>query len=91
MRKSFEGLSKIAEESFPKELLSGAFFIFLNRKKDQMKILFWDGDGLMIFFKRLEKGTYHWKWGSSPKIDRKTFFMFLEGVIPKRFTPRFSL
>jgi len=42
MRKSFEGLSAIVEELFPNELFSGSFFIFLNRRKDLMKILFWD-------------------------------------------------
>ena len=44
MRKSFEGLSKEIEQFFPGELLSGAFFIFLNRYRDHMKVLFWDGE-----------------------------------------------
>lgn len=91
MRKSFDGLSKVIEELFPKELLSGAFFIFLNRRKDHMKVLFWDHDGLVIWFKRLEKGTFAWKWGHEMKIDRKTFFLLLEGVTPKRIQKRFSL
>ena len=41
MRKSFEGLSALVEQLFPGELLSGALFIFLNRRKDQIKVLFW--------------------------------------------------
>ena len=55
MRKSFEGLSAAIETSFPGELFSGAYFIFLNRKKDYMKVFAWDGDGFAIWSKRLEK------------------------------------
>jgi transposase len=90
MRKSFEGLSAIVEQLFPDELLSGALFIFLNRRKDQMKVLFWDKDGLVIWFKRLEKGSFMWKWGDESRIDRKTFFMLLEGIIPKRIQVRYN-
>jgi len=91
MRKSFEGLSALVEELFPNELLSGALFIFLNRRKDHMKVLFWDKDGLVIWFKRLEKGSFAWKWGSNVQIDRRTFLMLLEGVTPKRLQARYTL
>lgn len=90
MRKSFEGLSAAVEQSFPGEILSGALFIFLNRRKDHIKVLFWDGDGFAIYFKRLEQGTYLWK-GKTAAIDRKAFLMLLEGVVPKRIQKRFSL
>jgi transposase len=91
MRKSFEGLSAIIEELFPQELLSGALFIFLNRRKDHMKVLFWDNDGFVIWFKRLEKGTFVWKWESGNRIDRRDFLMMLEGVVPKRMQIRYSI
>lgn len=91
MRKSFEGLSAIVEQFFPGELLTGAFFVFFNRRKDHIKVLFWDGDGFVIYYKRLEEGTFHWKWGEKPKIDRRAFFMLLEGVVPKQLDHRFSL
>ena len=91
MRKSFEGLSAIVEQLFPNELLSGALFIFLNRRKDQIKVLFWDEDGLVIWFKRLEKGSFLWKWGNESLIDRKTFLMLLEGIVPKRIQHRYNL
>lgn len=89
MRKSFEGLSAIVEQLFPGELLSGAFFIFLNRRKDHMKVLFWDKDGLIIWFKRLEKGSFTWKWGDQTPLDRRTFLMLLEGITPKRLQSRY--
>lgn len=91
MRKSFEGLSGIVEELFPDELLTGAFFIFLNRRKDHIKVLFWDNDGFAIMFKRLEKGSFLWKWGSKTSLDRREFLMLLEGVTPKRLQVRYSI
>ena len=91
MRKSFEGLSTNIEELFPGELLSGAFFIFLNRRRDHMKVLYWDRDGFVIFYKRLEKGSFAWKPGDKTILDRRSFLMLLEGVTPKRLNPRFSL
>jgi transposase len=88
MRKSFEGLSALVEQLFPNELLTGAFFIFLNRRKAHMKVLFWDRDGFVIYFKRLEKGSFIWK-SEKNSLDRKEFLMILEGIsfykVQKRF------
>lgn len=91
MRKSFEGLSAIVEQLFPGELLTGAFFIFLNGHRDHIKVLFWDRDGFAIWYKRLEKGTFSGQWGSESSLDRRAFLMLLEGVTPKRLQQRFSL
>jgi len=91
MKKSFEGLSALIEELFPGEVLSGAFFIFLNRRKDHMKVLFWDNDGLVIWFKRLEKGSFRWQWENIKTLDRRTFFMLLEGITPTRLQIRHKI
>lgn len=91
MRKSFEGLSGIFERLFPGELLSGAFFIFLNRRRDHIKVLFWDGDGLTIWFKRLEKGSFQARFEGNTSINRKEFLMMLEGVTPKRIQSRHNI
>lgn len=91
MRKSFEGLSALVEQLFPGELLSGALFIFLNRRKDQIKVLFWDNDGLVIWFKRLEKGLFVLAENSESQIDRRAFLMMLEGIVPKRMQARYTL
>jgi transposase len=56
-----------------------------------MKVLFWDGDGFVIWYKRLEKGTFSCKWGSEATLDRRAFLMLLEGITPKRLQSRFSL
>lgn len=90
MRKSFEGLSATVEDLFPGELFSGSFFIFLNRQKNHMKVLFWDNDGFIILYKRLEKGTFSWKWNDITILDRRTFLMLLEGIHPKRLERRYS-
>jgi len=91
MRKSFEGLSAAVEQMFPGELLSGAFFIFLSRRRDHMKILYWDSDGFVIFYKRLEKGSFVAKESGTSIIGRREFLMLLEGITPKRLQRRFSL
>ena len=91
MKKSFNGLSIAVEQLFPGELLSGAFFIFLNRQKDHIKVLFWDGDGFVIWYKRLEKGSFPCKWDSLKTLDRRSFLMLLEGVIPKQLNKRYKI
>ena len=90
MRKSFEGLSAAVEQLFPGELMSGAFFIFLSRRKDHMKVLYWDGDGFVIFYKRLEKGCFSTTKEGLSSMPRREFLMLLEGIEPKRLQPRFS-
>jgi len=90
LRKGFEGLSALAEALFPNTLLTGAYFGFLNRSGSSIKVLYWDVDGLAIWTKRLEKGTFR-KKSVMKTMTRRDFFLLLEGVIPKKITPRFSL
>jgi transposase len=91
MRKGFEGLSSLVENMFQDELTSGAYFIFLNWKRDRMKILYWDVDGLAIWYKRLEKGSFPKHQTEGSLMDRKEFFMLLEGITPKRVQKRFKI
>lgn len=58
MRKSFDGLSGIVRNELGKDPLSGEVFIFINKRCNQVKILLWEGDGFLLYYKRLEKGTY---------------------------------
>jgi transposase len=91
MRKSFEGLTCIVEQAFSEDLTSGAFFVFLNRRKDRVKVLYWDGDGLAIWYKRLEKGTFSRHKNSQFFMTRREFLMLLEGVVPRRAQYRYNI
>lgn len=91
LRKGFEGLSHLVEEAFGDILTSGAYFIFLNRRKDRMKVLYWDADGLVIWYKRLEKGSFSQSHLKKPEMTRREFLMLLEGIIPKRLQQRHSI
>lgn len=91
MRKGIEGLSFLIEQNHSGELMSGAYFVFINRSKDRMKVLYWDCDGFAIWWKRLEKGSFRLLGIDRNLIDRKEFFMLLEGIIPKKIQMRFKL
>jgi transposase len=58
MRKGFDGLSGMVQEFLGQDPLSGHLFLFFNKRRDRAKILFWDRDGLLIVYKRLEAGTF---------------------------------
>ena len=58
LRKGFDGLSGLVQECFSQDLLTGHLFLFLNRRRDRIKILHFDRDGLVIWYKRLEVGTF---------------------------------
>jgi len=57
MRRGFDGLMRMAEEHLQQNVLDGGLFVFVNRRRDRVKLLYWDGDGLCIWYKRLESGT----------------------------------
>ncbi|MBX3427879.1 MAG: IS66 family insertion sequence element accessory protein TnpB [Pirellulales bacterium] len=58
MRKGFDGLQGLITSALAQDPLSGHLFLFVNRRRDKLKILYWDGDGLAIWYKRLEQGTF---------------------------------
>src|SRR5208282_5059292 len=58
MRKGFDGLFALVENVIQEDPFSGHLFVFRNARRDRLKLLWWDRDGLAIFYKRLEKGSY---------------------------------
>jgi len=66
MRKGFDSLCGIIADTLQHDPLSGHLFLFVNRRRDKLKILYWDGDGLAIWYKRLEQGTFQ-----MPKVNNQ--------------------
>jgi transposase len=58
MRKSFRGLCMLAESVLKEDPASGHWFAFINRRRDRLKLLGWDGQGFWIWYKRLESGVF---------------------------------
>jgi len=65
MRKGFDGLFALVENVIREDPFSGHLFVFRNRKRDRLKVLWWDRDGLAIFYKRLESGSYQFPMDAS--------------------------
>lgn len=60
MRKSIDGLSAIVSQNFNLDPFQNALFLFCGRRRDRMKALYWEGDGFMLLYKRLENGSFQW-------------------------------
>lgn len=100
MRNGFDGLSAIVRNTLALDPLTGHLFLFLSRRRDRVKILFWDKDGYALFYKRLERGRFH-----PPRVEKakdgqcvarlasREMTMLLEGVDFKetRYRKRFAL
>ena len=90
MRKSFKGLCKLIYQHCGRPD-DGSYYVFLNRPRTHVKIMFWDGDGLAMFYKRLEKGSFILPPGTDEKVclDRRELSMLLEGIVPLKTKARF--
>ena len=58
MRKGFNGLQGLVQQTLQEDPLSGHLFLFINRRADRLKVLYWDRDGFALWYKRLEHGTF---------------------------------
>lgn len=82
MRRSFDRLSAMVQEILFQDPLSGHLFVFVNRKTDRMKVLFWDRSGFCLFYKRLEQGVFHLPSTDQAclEIDTIRLTLILEGL-----------
>jgi transposase len=82
LRRGFTGLSAIAQTVLEKSPFSGHVFVFRGRRGDLIKLLWFDGDGLCLFAKRLERGRFVWPQAESGSVSltRAQLSMLLEGI-----------
>jgi transposase len=94
MRKGFDGLCGLVRSSLNRDPLSGEVYIFLNRNRTLVKLLHWEAGGLVIYYKRLEKGTFRPPEGmeGGGKLPWSSLVLMVEGirVLESRQLPRFS-
>jgi transposase len=90
MRRSFDRLAAMVEHELDRDVMRGDYFLFANRRGTMVKLLYWDGDGFAIWFKRLERGTFRVE--SKDELDRAELSLLLEGVQTKnlRRLPRYK-
>lgn len=84
MRNSFDGLCALVRNVFQADPLDGSLFLFVNRRGDRLKAMWWDRDGLALFYKRLESGTFEVLRpegdAATIEIDATELAMLLSGV-----------
>jgi transposase len=83
MRKGFAGLSGLVRRHIEHELLSGDVFIFINRRRDRIKLLMWDATGFALYYKQLERGTFELPADAvegSLELSWSDLVMLLEGI-----------
>lgn len=90
MRKGIDGLSGIVRRQFGADPLDGSLFLFINRRRDRLKILHWDGTGFWVYYKLLEAGTFEVIASDEQrlKIDSTQLAMLLGGVSMAKVTRR---
>jgi transposase len=95
MRKGFDGLAGLVRNHLNQNPQTGDVFVFLNKSKTHIKLLYWDGDGFAIFYKRLEVGTFDFLTNDSVsrELKREELLLILGGLKLKNFNKkkRFSL
>jgi transposase len=82
LRRGFTGLSGMVQTKLEQDPFSGHVFVFRGRRGHLIKVLWWDGDGLCLFAKRLERGRFVWPQatGGTVSLSRAQLSMLLEGI-----------
>jgi len=85
LRKSFDGLHGLVVEKLAEDPRTGALFVFSNRRRTRLKVLYFDGTGLWVLTKRLEEGTFSWPRSGTDattklKLTPEAFAMLTDGV-----------
>ncbi len=82
LRKGYDGLYGLVTNAMNRDVLAGDLFLFVNRRRDACKVLVWDGTGLCIFQKKLERGRFAALWrddGATVRLTASELGLFIEG------------
>lgn len=82
MRRSFDGLTALVRDILTQDPLSGHLFVFSSRRRDRVKILWWDRSGFCLWYKRLERGTFRLPTLDQPSVEMESaeLALLLEGI-----------
>ncbi|MBV9383094.1 MAG: IS66 family insertion sequence element accessory protein TnpB [Streptosporangiaceae bacterium] len=82
LRKSFDSLAEVVRQQLQSDPLSGQLFVFRNKRADRIKLLYWDEDGFVIVYKRLEAGTFRFPAADPAGVEIRAadLQMLLDGV-----------
>ena len=89
LRKSFTGLWAVTSNVLREDPSSGSLYVFTNRRRNRVKILYWDGTGVWVMIKRLEQGTFNWPKGidvesGKLQLSPEALGLLLDGVDLRR-------
>jgi transposase len=92
LRKGFDGLAALVQVQLSEDPFSGQLYVFRGRRGDRLKILWWSGDGLCLFAKRLERGKFVWPQATSGTVSLTAaqLSMLMEGIDWRRPTRTFD-
>jgi transposase len=83
LRKSIDGLAALVSQVFGHDLFSHSLFVFCNRGRDKLKILYWDHNGFWLYYRRLERGRFHWPQEAGQQtltLSRRQLQWLLDGL-----------
>ena len=93
MRKQVNGLAAVVQGVFGADLFDGTMFVFCNENRTIIKILFWDIDGFVLFYKRREKGRFYWpkfdvSADGTASVSENDLNRLLDGLVMEQFVPK---
>lgn len=89
MRKSFDALSGIVSADMSKDVLSGDVYIFVGKSRDKIKLLVWEKGGFVLYYKRLESGTFHLPKLQDDGLSYSELCLLIEGIEVKQRHKRY--
>jgi len=93
MRKQVNGLAAVVQSVFDTDLFDGSMFVFCNEDRTIIKILCWDIDGFVLFYKRRERGRFHWpkfehRDDGTVSVSENDLNRLLDGLVMEQFIPK---